>query len=209
MFFDSVEDYYNNHEWSIYEIAAEDYVQLMGSESGRRTEEYLDVYDLLTSYDGDSYSNSYDENIVNVFPQENIYIPLADEIGGLRDYFFSYIGLEDDETPLAPVDFNISIAKKSNFGNTYYEITWDKPSDDPAALYTLVCYDMDGNLHSAIRTVYGNEKAIARVGDYVAFVDNHPMKFESNVTATDRYFRIFLLLPDGQMQSSELFYADF
>ena len=209
VFFDSVADYYANHGWSIYEIAAEDYVQLMGSGSGNRTEEYLDVYDLVTDYEADTYYRSYDENIVNVYPQENVYIPLAGEVRGLRDYYYSYIGLENDMDPVEPADFNISIEKKSNLGYTYYNITWDKPSTNPDALYTLVCYDMDGNLYSAIRTVYGDQKAIACVGDYVEFVNGQPKGFTSDVTTTDRYFRLYLLLPDGQMQSSELFYADF
>ena len=93
VFFDSVDDYYANHQWSIYEIAAEDYVQLMGSTTGKRTDEYLDVYDLVVNYDEDNYYRSYDDTIVNVFPQENAYVPLADDISGLRDYFYSFIGL--------------------------------------------------------------------------------------------------------------------
>ena len=77
VFFGSEDEYYANHEWSIYEIAAEDYMQLMGSNTGKQTEEYLDVYDLATEYQGDTYSRTYDKSIVNVYPQENIYIPLA------------------------------------------------------------------------------------------------------------------------------------
>ncbi len=209
VFFSTVDEYYANHEWSIYEIAAEDYMQLMGSDTGKRTEEYLDVYDLATEYAGDTYSRKYDDGILNVYPQENIYIPLADEIGGLREYFYSFIGLSDDLTPLEPAVFNLSMEKKTSPGSSYYEITWDRTSTDPNALYTLVCYNMDGTLHIAIRTVAGNETPVARVGKYMVYTDGHYEGFESDVTKEDRYFRLYLILPDGRMQSSELFYADF
>lgn len=214
VFFDTVDEYYANHAWSIYEIAAEDYVQLMGSHTGRTTEEYLDVYDLATNYSDDEYYRSYNDNIINVYPQENIYIPLADDIGGLRDYFYSFIDHSSDMAPLGPTNYHLSMAKKTgitsnNESYTYYEIKWDKPISDPNAIYTLVCYDMDGNLHSAIRTVNGDEMPIARVGKYVAQQGTQLVWFPSDVTDEDRYFKLIVLLPDGRIQSSELFYADF
>ena len=209
VFFDTVDEYYANHAWSIYEIAAEDYVQLMGSNTSRKTEEYLDVYDLATNYSDEDYYRSYNDGIVNVYPQENIYIPLADQMSGLRDYFYSFIGDESEMAPLENAVFHLSLNKKSNMGSTYYEISWDKTSTDPNALYTLVCYDMDGNLHSAIRTVQGDETPVARVGKYVVQQGNQLIWYDSDVTEDDRYFKLIVLLPDGRMQSSELFYADF
>ena len=92
---------------------------------------------------------------------------------------------------------------------TYYEIKWDKASADPDTLYTLICYDMDGNFHSAIRTVNGDQRPIARVGKYVVQKGNANVWFPSDVTDEDRYFRLYMMLPDGRIQSSELFYADF
>jgi hypothetical protein len=183
----------------------------MGSSTGKNTREYLDVYDLLTNYGEDDYQSVYNDTTVNVFPQENINIPLADEISGLRDYFCGFINLENDMAPLEPADIGISISKKSVLGSPYYEITWDKTSTDPGAVYTLVCYDMDGNIFSVVRTVNGGEEAIARVGNYAVLVGNQirTVDYERDITETDRYFKIFVLLPDGRMQSSKLFYVDF
>lgn len=209
VFFDTVDEYYANHEWSIYEIAAEDYVQLMGSDTGKRTEEYLDVGDLATSYSGGDYHGTYADGIVNVYPQENIYIPLADEVGGLREYYYSFIGMEDNSSALQPPDFNFNVTRKESFGYTYYEITWDKISEDPEALYTLVCYDTEGNLQSAIRTVHGDEEAIARVGSYAVISGSQLIIYTNDVPDTSRYFRLYVMLPDGRMQSSDLFYVDF
>ncbi len=209
VFFNTVDEYYANHAWSIYEIAAEDYVQLMGSGSGRKTEEYLDVYDLATSYSDNDYYRSYNDSIVNVYPQENIYIPLADQIDGLRDYFYSFVGLQNDTTPVGNPNFHLTMTKRSNMGSTYYDITWNKTSTDPNTLYTLVCYDMNGNLHSAIRTVHGDDTPVARVGKYVVQQGTQLVWYDSDVTEEDRYFKLTVLLPDGRMQASELFYADF
>ncbi len=212
VFFDTIDEYYQNHEWSIYEIAAEDYVQLMGSGTGKKTEEFLDVYDLLNEHRGETPTEIYNESIVNIYPQENIEIPLADETAGLRDYFYSFIGAENDLEPLESVNINISLNKKSALGYPYYELTWNKTSKDPDALYTLMCYDMEGNIVSAIRTVHGDEKAVARVGNYTIFDGIHNITVNQkggDITAEDRYFKVIVLLPDGRMQSSKLFYVDF
>lgn len=209
VFFNTVDEYYKNHEWSIYEIAAEDYVQLMGSSTGKKTQEYLDVYDLVTNYGSDDYTYSYNDTIVNVFPQENTYIPLADDIGGLRNYYDSFIGAKDDLKPIDSEDFNLEIRQKSHLGRIYYEITWNKISNDPDALYTVVCYDKSYNFFSAVRTVYGDEKQIARIGKYVVLDGNQEKWWPSEVTEDDRYFKVFLLLPDGRMISSKPLYMDF
>jgi len=210
VFFDTVDEYYANHEWSIYEIAAEDYVQLMGSDTGKKTEEYLDVADLVTTnYSEGDYQGVYNDSIVNVYPQENIHIPLADEVEGLRDYYYSFLNLKNDLTPLEPADFNFTVTQEESFGYTYYEIGWNKTSEDPDTFYTLVCYDADGNLHSAIRTVHGDEEAVARVGDYAAIVGSQLIRYSNDVPDTGRYFKLYVILPDGRMQSSDLFYVDF
>lgn len=207
--FDTEEAYYANYEWSIYEIAAEDYVQLMGSPNAKQAKEYLDVYDVLVSYNGDEYSSVADDTTVNVFPQNNIYIPLADEVPGLTAYFYSFIEEENVPESLEPADFELSMQKKENFGMTYYNITWSKPCTDAGALYTLVCYDTDGHILMPVRTVYGDETAVARVGTVSRRVGSKIQTCTNSITDEDRYFKVYLVWPDGRMQSSELFHADF
>ncbi len=102
-------------------------------------------------------------SVYNVYPQENIYLPLADEVNGLRDYFLSFYRRRERYRCFEPFDFRISMNRKSS-DHVYYEITWDKQGEDKDALYTLVCYDTDGKLYLPVRTVKGNEEAIARVG---------------------------------------------
>ncbi|MGI5849319.1 MAG: hypothetical protein ACOX8Q_04510 [Christensenellales bacterium] len=208
VFFDDQNTYFQNHEWSIYEIAAEDYVQLLGSPNAKQPKVYFDVYDVLLSND-DKYYPRGDETTVNVFPQENIYIPLADEVAGLRDYFNSFIDKENPYQPLEKADFGLAIKEYSNHGYTYYDITWEKTSTASKALYTLVCYDTKGNILMPVKTVFGDAIPIARVGTVSRLEGNTLTTCTNEITEDDRYFKLYLLLPDGRMQSSELFYADF
>ena len=208
VFFDDQETYYQNHEWSIYEIAAEDYVQMMGSPNAKVARKYKDIYDVLLSGD-DSYYPQVDETTVNVFPQENVYIPLADEMTGLRAYFYSFIGKEDTDEPLQQIDFGLKMTKRSNNGYTYYDITFNKTSTDEDALYTLMCYDSDGNPFIPVKTIYGDEEPVAKVGTVSRLKGTVLTTCTNEITNEDRYFKIYLLLPDGRMQSSSLYFADF
>ena len=209
VFFDTVNEYYASHEWSIYEIAAEDYVQLMGSDTGKKTEEFPDIYDLATANNGGDYLGTYDDSIFNVFPQENINIPLADEVEGLRSYFYAFIKTVNEQPAIESADFNFTVTQQTSFGYTYYEIAWDKTSEDPDTLYTLVCYDAEGNPYSAVRTIHGDEEAVAHVGAYAAIVGSQLVIYSNDVPNAPRYFRLYVILPDGTMQSSTLFYVDF
>lgn len=209
IFFDDSDEYFQNHQWSIYEIAAEDYVQLLGSPNAKQTKHYMDIYDVLMYSRDKVYYAKGDETTVNVFPQENIYIPLADEIKGLRKYYLSFINESSDFAPLEEVDFDISMEKHRKSGYTYYDIIWKKPSRDMDALYTLVCYDLDGNVFMPVKTVFGNEKAVAKVGTVSKLSGTTLTTCTNTITDEDRYFKLYLIYPDGRMQSSELFYADF
>ena len=209
IFYNTLPTYYENHMWDVYEIAAEDYVQLLGSPDAKRTQTYMDRMDLLEA-GMDTYSLDVEEEYVNVYPQENIFIPLADEVAGLRDYYDSLIGLENEyETPLTPLDFGLQIERKSSQGHRYYNITWTMVNTDPGALYTLVCYDTDGELYYPVRTVYGNEEPIARVGTPAIKKGNWIYWWPDGVTDEDRVFKLYLLLPDGRMLASEPFNVEF
>lgn len=199
--FDNWDEYLENHEWDIYELAAEDYVQLMGSPNAKETKDYKDIFDLLKS-GAEDYKPVINDRIVNVFPQENIYIPLADEVLGLRDYYYSFIGKKSEFPPEENVDFKLKIAKNSNNG---YDITWKKTSTDKDALYTLVCYNKNGDPFWPVKAIRGNERAIARIG----VVSNMYYRWTDGIPDEDRIFKLYLMLPDGRMQSSEPFHASF
>lgn len=211
VFFEIESEYYENHMWSIYEIAAEDYVQLMGSPTAKQQIEYLDIYEALDYYykNKENYTVYADASVSNVYPQENIYIPLADEVNGLREYYLSFIGETSELDDLVHPNFNISMTQHDSYGYDYYEITWDKTTDDPDALYTLVCYSSNGDIFLPVRTVYGDEKPIARIGTAVKLSGITISTSSDKITDEDRFFKLYVTWPDGRMQSSEVFYADF
>lgn len=202
------DEYLKNHEWDIFEMAAEDYVQLMGSPNAKKTRNYKDRYDLLRAGVKD-YDPVIDDRTVNVFPQENIYIPLADEIDGLRDYYYSFLDMENEFPPLEKVDFKIKVSKHISNGFKYYNVTWKKPTKDKDALYTLVCYDKKGVPFWPVRTVKGNQEAIAKVGTPSIENGIRIYYWPDSIPDEDRIFKLYLLLPDGRMQASEPYYANF
>ncbi len=208
LFFSNQQEYLENHMWSIYEIAAEDYVQLLGSPNTRQTREYMDVFDALGSGNG-TYKIYADSNTANVFPQENMQVPLANDVSGLRDYFLSFINDESDLESLTKDEFNIQIEKKSNLDYVYYKITWDNIYNNADTLYTLVCYDTDKQIYLPVRTVNGNEKTIARVGTAAKIKGNAILSRMDGVPDEDRYFRLIVILPDGRIISSDYYFADF
>ena len=208
IFYSNQQEYLQNHMWSVYEVAAEDYVQLMGSPNARQTREYMDVFDVLDS-GSKTYTVYADSNTANVFPQENMLIPLANEVGGLRDYFYSFIDEDNELGSLTKVDFDMQIEKKAYKGNTYYNITWDNIFDSADTLYTLVCYNADKTIYSPIRTVYGNEKPLARVGTATKIRGMTIITLPDGVPKEDRYFKLIVMLPDGRTISSEYYFVDF
>lgn len=196
--------YIENHEWEIHELAAEDYVQLMGSPNAKQTREYLDIYDLIKT-GKDDYNPKINDRVYNLVPQENIYLPTADDVSGLRDYYYSFIGKTNEYSPLEPVDFNLKRTKRSSYGYVYYDITWTKTSVDKDALYTLVCCNTDGEPIWPVRTIHGNQTAVARVGK----MSNNYVYWTDRITEEDRIFKLYLLLPDGRIQASKPFYVNF
>ena len=209
IFFSNQQEYLNNHQWSIFELAAEDYVQLLGSENAKQVKFYMDIYDALRSNDGEDYFATADQTTSNVFPQENLFVPLAEQVESLRDYYFSFIDAQNEMEPLETVDFNLQIKKRSSYGNTYYDITWDNVYSGKDVLYTLVCFDKDYNIFSPIKTLYGNEKPIARVGTVSRVSGSSLLTYSNAVTDEARYFRLHIVLPDGRIIASEFFYVEF
>lgn len=206
--FDDWDTYIENHQWEIHELAAEDYVQLMGSPNAKQTQEYMDRYDLLRAGE-DDYDPVINDRVYNAFPQENIYLPTADEVPGLGDYYYSFIDDENSPASLEPADFKLKITKRSKNGYRYYDITWTKTSVDKNALYTLVCCNTDGAPIWPVKTVYGNEEPIAKVGTPSIKRDMYIYYWPDNIPKEDRIFVLYLLLPDGRIQASKPFPYNF
>ena len=92
------------HRWSVFEIAAEDYLQLLGSPTGKRITHYLDINQKTgnTTYQPVNTAGRFNYNAI---PQENWNIPLASQVEGLYQYFLSFLE-ESSYTAVAAMNPN-------------------------------------------------------------------------------------------------------
>ncbi|MBR6763924.1 MAG: hypothetical protein IKM13_09275 [Clostridia bacterium] len=200
----SDKDYWLNHHWYYFEIAAEDYVVLMGSPTTRQAGNYCDVRDLLNGLEGDTFPYR------NIDVQENLMLPMASQIPGLAELFYSFI---DEPAPsFAPKKLTLSIDKDTSRYNlvtgsksfTHYTIRWDKVYGEDA-VYTLVCYDPDNYKDSLypIRTVTQDEESEGIIGNYVRVTGDMVHYWYDELDQGTKIFQVTVVCPDGSMYLSD------
>lgn len=205
---DDGEQYLDMHHWFVGEIAAEDYVLLMGSPMTRQVVDYYDVQDLL--HGAQQTNMSAAAGGMNLYPQENLMIPLAPDVEGLKEYFYSFI----DETPAAAPEtpsFNLQVEQgmvgyqleDGYKAFVHYEIRWDKPYTQAGAVYTLLCYDAENYGIIPIKTVRDGEDALAYIGTAVADYGDHIEYCEDHLDSGTKTFHVSVVLPDGTVALSE------
>jgi len=209
------------HRWSIFEIAAEDYYQLLGSNTGKKTTRFLDI---SQKTGGATYQpvNLAGREDYNALPQENWNIPLAAQVPGLRQYFLSF--LEDTDAGAVPVlqsDGTVNLSRielpglsyiqEEHYGFKKYIIKWNKLSveglDEP--VYTLVAYDREENRVIPVKTVYPGEKTRAVVGTVTEVVEPYIYYYQDGLDKGELEFRLLFQFPDGQILSGEPLIIDF
>jgi hypothetical protein len=211
---EDMEFYLLNHNRFLIEVAAEDYVQLMGSPTTRQVGSFFDVRQMLIQgFENPMFFGSYR----NAFPQLNMRIPLASEVDGLREYFFSFI----DQVPVMPVEERMEITLDirpvrvehdlvtGRTGFTHYVITWNMPYQN--AIYTLLTYDIDDERDWArpIRTVFPGEPAEAVVGAITQVRGNYIQSMDDDIARGNRVFFVVAMLPDGTFYLSENLHVQF
>ncbi len=203
----SYEEYLRDHMWYLFEIGAEDYTYLMGSDTGRQIVEFYDDYDKLNAY---SISESRYARIdytyapsLNGTPHENTAIPMPCEVEGLAEYYYSFI---DEEPPqysdIPPVgDLNMNITK---LGSESYKITWDKPYTDEDVIYSLIICDEDERIWFIEKTAWGDEKARARLGTFELEKGNWIYTHSSGIPEGEKLLlKISITFPDGTVIVSD------
>ena len=206
---DRGEDYWEQRFRYLIEVAAEDFVQLMGSPTTRQVIDFVDVRQRLNAAE-------VPVSILgarNAFPQENLMIPLAREVPGLAEYFFSFINREPPE-PIQPrQEITLEITQHVRVFDLvsgqrtfiYYELTWNTPYD--GAIYTLVTYDPANysGWGTPIRTIRPGVTASAIIGEYVIERGEQVHFLSDNLAEGTRVFMVIALLPDGTFFASEKF----
>jgi len=171
-----------SHKWDVTEIAAEDYVQLFGSKTAKKSTDYKDITEKIRDNQSEYYTTS---NSFNLFPQENLDIPLAANVDGLYEYWLNLAGytsklMKPDEFPkltlletervitpelMEKYNFESFRNKDFNKANKKYAISWEKIPDGKNYEYTLVGFPgLDRTFPEPIKTVNSNEVLIAYFG---------------------------------------------
>ncbi|HHW67583.1 MAG: hypothetical protein PWP07_1131 [Epulopiscium sp.] len=198
----SVNDTGYIHKWDVAEIAAEDYVQLFGSPTAKKSVDYKDVKERVEQNIKDYY---YSTDSFNLLPQENLSIPLAADVPGLYLYWLRMAGYTTVE-PTLPTKPTLTIKKVGEImpGYPQYEISWEPISDGKNYEYTLISYPVDDNhFPRPVKTVVTGEPMRAYIGSAVS-----RNKDTNNLILDDQYkgeyyFRLFIKDPKGFMFSTE------
>ena len=154
------------HKWDVTEIAAEDYVQLFGSPLAKKSMDYIDVKDRILNNIKDY---RYTSNTFNLIPQENLDIPLAIEVNGLRQYWLGLAGVNKVQ-PTIPNRPKIQLVEEKLILSKYksYKINWNEIQDNNNYEYTLLMYpEGDNSFPIPIKTVKTGEEMSAYVGSYM------------------------------------------
>jgi len=199
----------NDHNWSIEEIVAEDYVQLFGSPSAKISRRYKDLLERL-------HVNEtilvYSTDTFNYSPQENYRIPLASRVKGLKEYWLKASGITDKYgSPPTPNTLQLSEVNQLNFVPTpQYVFSWTKSTDDKTAKleYTLVCFEQTGiNNYRVypVKTVYDDEPLEAIIGA----ARDSSLYVTEDVPSGLAYYVVYIKDGDGLVTSSQIFAVDF
>jgi len=204
------DDYYENHHWYLIEIAAEDYVQLMGSPMTRNITSYKDVRQMLHGAKSPDYWDSK-----NGRPQENLMIPLAAEVEGLYDYFYKFIGDDYEPAPMLHEEreINIGITRGSSSQDsiegmlyfTHYKLNWNEAYAGEGAIYTLVCYDENDYFVRPIKTVKSGEEMSAYIGTVSRATSSMIYWQYDEIDEGTKTFLVIVLFPDGTLRVSKPF----
>lgn len=194
------------HQWDPEEIAAEDYKQLFGSVTSKKSTQFYDIRDKL-DINGTSYS--YSSMMFNYQPQENYYLPLASQVSGLRDYWVGLSGVTpvNKVQPSAPI---LSLAKVEKI-NTFWGVEtsatlmWTESTDDTTTdmEYTVVYFknninDPSTRLYAPIRTTTDSKGRDAIVGAYASgYTSNRDSVLDAKVTV-----RVYAKDKDGNVVAS-------
>lgn len=205
------DEYLKMHAWDIDEIAAEDYVQLLGSPTSRDIGEFMDIKEALYSEDME-YICKLENYHCNVLAQENPVIAMAEQVEGLEYYYNSFIDEnyveEYTKYPLITIDAK----KKRSSGKTHYILTWNELEleSDSEVVYTVVCYDNDGQLFVPIKTVSGEEELSAIIGTPTRRKGSWIYWWNDGTMDEDRIVRVLAYIVDEDIViGSDPYYFDF
>ncbi|MDD7792732.1 cell wall-binding repeat-containing protein [Clostridium sp. 'White wine YQ'] len=198
------------HEWNPAEMAAEDYKQLYGSTTGKNIYEFKDIKDRTIA--GDQTNYSWNSLMYNIWPQENIYLPLASQANNLYNYWVSMSGkrASNEFAPTMPL---LTVTDVTTFpypwGGTKSTVTlsWTSSADDNTddLNYAVVCYKGDINnpgssfYYGVVKTSKDSTGRTATIGTY-KYGDTYGS--DGNLDLNAKY-RVLAMDKDGKVVASK------
>lgn len=204
-------DYENGHQWSIIEICAEDYVQLYGSLTAKKTYFFEDIKQRYYSNTLDD-DTSYSYSIFNINPQENKNIPLALQVQGLKEYWEKASGIiSDTQTYTQP---QLALVDVSNLGHEkqQYTLQWSKSVNsegEEAEIYTLISLNINEDTIIPIKTVVKGDLLEATIGSIRINSDSKIMFYTDSFVNNDNSFVIYSQDKNGSVIASNMLNIDF
>lgn len=124
------------HKWDPSEIAASDYIQLFGSPNARRP---VDMTAICSSTSDGVTIKHVSSSMYNIQPQENMELPLAAQVPGLKEYWLRLAG-HPEASPNQPPTAPVLVLTGADDGELVLE--WTRSLDDrPGPItYTLLEY---------------------------------------------------------------------
>jgi len=205
------EDYLENSKWFLYEVAANDYMYLMGSPSARKTKTFGPFTDdtMFFAEINEALKHNF-QYCLNATPHSNVSLEMPHRVDGLADYFYSFIDAETPEfTVHEPIgDLNMRAEPDSRMKNI--KIYWDTPYKDSNVIYTLVAYDSSNEIVSIVNTINGTQEGHGTFTEKYEFgiltgsVNRLYYYITQNFKEDNiRIFRVLITFPDKTVEVSD------
>jgi uncharacterized protein (UPF0333 family) len=197
-------------QWDIENIAANDYVQIFGSKLARKHFFFPNLIDQFEKNPNSWKQPVTSKFMYNLSPQDNLQLPLASEVNGLRDYWFNLSNVDNkNEFHIEKPRLYVSEINELMYQQNSVQITlsWDTITNKNQKYnYTLVTYgDFDPypmpiityeNIVGSNKTLHGKYGAVISKLNNVIHYNKH-VGFYGKKT-----FRVFVSDNSGNMVSS-------
>lgn len=147
-------------------------------------------------------------------------MPVPHLADGLKELFYSFTEYEPNEYTHIEGIGTLGLEVIDTNSKRQFQIIWNTPYKDKDVIYTLMVYDLDDEIIAAHKTVYGNQEAVANVGNY-SIVQKRSMGIDFGYrTTTYEYqgwlefgkpykFRVTITFPDSTVIISDPIEATF
>lgn len=198
------------HRWMIAEIAAEDYVQLFGSPLAKAKTPFPSrIEEALAGHEPGPVS--WNGSMYNIQPQENHLLPMASEVPGLYDFFYTKMKGRSGAF-LPPKKPALKLESYSDVAGAGYQLhfSWniDGRTDDDYS-YTLVTYRDGDQLGEPVVTRAPGEKHSVSYGSVLVRKGAFLYTFqEPNALEGKRHFKLYAFDKNGWVSDSHVLTVD-